>query len=76
MVLGVAVALLILDRIVRVGPFLEAEGFTAFGTPGAQIQMCGVDHPPCRFPLRCMNGFCRSEEAAALVNPKPLPVIP
>ena len=72
MVLGLT--LLVLDRVYRIGPFFAKEGFDILGN--SQIQMCGVDHPPCNFPLRCANGFCRSDEQKVLTERRPLPVVP
>jgi len=72
-VLAIAIVLLIVDRIMRISPFMEREGFTSrSGGP----QRCGVDLPPCPHPLRCMNGFCFKENQAQLFDRNPLPVLP
>jgi hypothetical protein len=70
-VLALALGLLLVDRVMRISPFLERQGFQGLGGP----QRCGVTMAPCPHPLRCINGFCRSENTPALgVNP--LPVLP
>ena len=69
-----AVILLALDRTYRITPFLVREGFQGFGIPGVR---CGVDLPPCNFPMRCINGFCcDSTKTQQLIDRNPLPVIP
>ena len=69
-----SVILLALDRMYRITPFLVREGFQGFGIPGVR---CGVDLPPCNFPMRCINGFCcDSNKSQQLFDRNPLPVIP
>jgi hypothetical protein len=68
----IAFALLIADRVMRISPFMEREGFAS----GSGPQRCGVDLAPCPHPLRCMNGFCFKEEQAQLFDRNPLPVLP
>jgi len=69
-----AIILLALDRMYRITPFLVREGFQGFGIPGVR---CGVDLPPCNFPMRCINGFCcDSTKTQQLIDRNPLPVIP
>ena len=69
-----AVILLALDRMYRITPFLVREGFQGFGIPGVR---CGVDLPPCNFPMRCINGFCcDSTKTQQLIDRNPLPVLP
>jgi len=46
----IALVLLIVDRKVRIDPYLTLEGFVWGGAP----QRCGTDLPPCPFPKRCM----------------------
>ena len=71
----VALALLVLDRLYRLNPLLGGgrEGF--WGTSGGLIQMCGVNHAPCKDGLQCINGICRSVTMEALPH-TPLPVVP
>ena len=71
---GLALALLVVDRIFRIQPFMERQGFQSGGS--ASIQRCGVTMPPCPHPLRCMNGLCRSEEEPVVREKNPLPVVP
>lgn len=73
LVLGAAVLLLILDRAIRISPFLERQGFASGG--GAP-QRCGVDLDACPHPTRCINGYCRSQNEPPLVDRNPLPVVP
>jgi len=68
----IALVLLIVDRKVRIDPYLTLEGFVWGGAP----QRCGTDLPPCPFPKRCMNGFCRGTEKPQLYERNPLPVVP
>ena len=68
----IALGLLVVDRVFRINPFLQEEGFYV----GGNKSRCGVDLPPCSFPLRCMNGFCRGEESPQLYERNPLPVVP
>ncbi len=74
------VAFLFADRIVRIEPFLDSVGL---GTGLLEwlglketIQRCGVDLAPCPHPLRCINGFCRSERVPVVRERNPLPVLP
>ena len=66
-----AVALLVADRIYRINPFLQKEGFIS----GAYTR-CGVDLPPCPFGTRCMNGICGNPQQVQLYDRNPLPVLP
>lgn len=73
LILGIiAISLIVIDRIVRINPFLVAEGFQVAGYP----IRCGTDLPPCPHPKRCMNGFCRETGQPQLYDRNPLPVIP
>jgi hypothetical protein len=82
-VLLIAVGLVVLDRIVRIEPFLEAQGqgswfwswFNGLSF-SPRIQRCGVDMAPCPHPLKCINGFCRSPGKPILYDKNPLPVVP
>lgn len=69
---SIAFALLVADRMFRITPFLVREGFFAGNGPNR----CGTDLPPCDFPKRCMNGFCRGTEQPQLYDRNPLPVVP
>jgi hypothetical protein len=66
----IAFLLLVADRYYRISAYLE--GFQNSSGAGSR---CGVDLPPCDFPLRCMNGICRSE-AMPYLPPASLPVLP
>ena len=65
-----AFGLLVADRYFRLGPILE--GFQE----GGKDTQCGVDLPPCTFPLRCMNGYCKSDVQPMLPKDTGLPVLP
>lgn len=69
---GIALALLIVDRFIRINPYLALEGFKVAGQP----QRCGVDLEPCPHPLKCMNSFCADTETPKIVDRNPLPVLP
>jgi hypothetical protein len=61
--------LLIVDRHLRISQFIEPFD----GTINAQ---CGVDLPPCDFPLRCINGYCKAEKSKHMPVSTGLPVLP
>jgi hypothetical protein len=65
-----AFVLLVTDRYLRISPLLE--GFQE----GGKDAQCGVDFPPCVFPLRCMNGYCKSDIQPVLPKDTGLPVLP
>ena len=68
----IAVGLLIADRVYRINPYLRnKEGFQSGGA-----YRCGVDLPPCAFPLRCINGICGDPVQRQLSDRNPLPVLP
>ena len=69
---AIAVVLLIVDRYIRINPYLAYEGFVVGGQP----QRCGVDLEPCPHPLKCMNSFCGTQETLQLRDRNPLPVVP
>ena len=69
----IAFGLLVLDRMVRITPFLEREGYKSYS---GGLQRCGVDMEPCPHPLKCMNGLCRTVDQPELVDRNPLPVLP
>jgi hypothetical protein len=64
-----ALALLIADRYLRVSRFLEPFA-------GSMNTQCGVDLPPCDFPLQCVNGYCKSVSPPRLPVSTGLPVLP
>lgn len=68
----IAVGLLVADRIYRINPYLQKEGFTS----GGGYRRCGAGHAPCDFGTRCMNGICRGTELSQLHDRNPLPVLP
>ncbi len=66
---AIAFSMLVLDRMWRITPILEAfQG-------GAQAK-CGVDMPPCAHLLRCINGYCKSENLPYFPKQTDLPVLP
>jgi hypothetical protein len=69
---AIAIALLVLDRFIRINPFLVSEGFQVDG----YNTRCGIDLPPCQHPNRCINGFCCTSEFVQMRDRNPLPVIP
>jgi hypothetical protein len=71
MISVIAIGLLIADRVYRINPILMQEGFQI-----GQAQQCGVDMTPCSFPMRCMNGYCRSQDQPKMYDRNPLPVVP
>jgi hypothetical protein len=47
------------------------------GFLGDRLQRCGVGLAPCSHPMRCVNGFCRSQDyTPQLYDRNPLPVTP
>ena len=69
---AIAIALLVLDRFIRINPFLVREGFQVAG----YSTRCGTDLPPCQHPKRCINGFCCTLDSVQLRDRNPLPVMP
>jgi hypothetical protein len=55
--------------------YLQWEGVRD-GFQGGVYQRCGVDHPPCPHPFRCLNGICRPQGQPVLLDRNPLPVVP
>ena len=72
MISVIAIGLLIADRFYRINPILMQEGFQVAGQP----QRCGVDLTPCPFPMRCMNGYCHTQDEPQMYDRNPLPVVP
>ena len=66
LILVLALALLVADRILRIEPFCKGSDAPA---------RCGVGFPPCEHPLRCINGKCASTEIPFLKKTD-LPVVP
>jgi hypothetical protein len=66
---AIAFVLLICDRMWRIQPILE-------GFSGGEAAQCGVDLPPCKHPLRCINGYCKSEALPYFPAKSDLPVLP
>ena len=62
-------ALLIVDRQLRISQFIEP-------FDGSVDAQCGVDLPPCDFPLRCINGFCKEDRVKKVPLYTGLPVRP
>ncbi len=65
----IAFALLVADRYYRLSYLMES-------FQSSVGNACGVDLPPCQFPLRCMNGFCRPDAPPHLPPTSGLPVLP
>ncbi len=65
----IALIMLVLDRMWRITPILEA-------FQGGSEAKCGVDLPPCAHPLRCMNGYCKSQALPYFPQKTDLPVLP
>lgn len=64
-----ALILLVADRYLRISQFLEP-------FQGTADTQCGVDLPPCNFPLQCMNGYCKSVKLPYMPASSGLPVLP
>jgi hypothetical protein len=65
LILLLAVALLVADRMVRIEGFLDT----------CKDQRCGIGFQPCKYPLRCMNGVCAPTDPP-LLKETDLPVVP
>lgn len=80
----VAIVLLVLDRILRIQPFLmnrvvQREGFqhqVFLPAMGRRATACGVGLMPCPESTKCGNGLCISVDPVPLVEKYPLPVLP
>lgn len=53
----------------------EEEAFRNYNT-NVPYGFCGVDLPPCPYPLRCVNAYCRSEDTPHMPESSGLPVLP
>ena len=67
LILLLAIALLIADRVVRIDRF--------FDKVEEAPARCGAGLRPCEHPLRCINGFCAPTETPFLKKTD-LPVLP
>ena len=74
--LGLAVALLIADRYVRIQPYVQRVRSVTepFQMPPLGSRRCGVGLPRCS--EKCGNGICISTEPKPLVEKNPLSVLP
>lgn len=71
---AIAVVLLIVDRQLRIRPYLIEEPFqSSVINTGAR---CGVDLPACMGNTKCGNGICIGTGLSDLVEKIPLPVLP
>lgn len=66
---SLALILLIADRYIRISKYIEPFQ----GSDGAQ---CGVEMAPCNFPLKCINGYCKTTTPSHLPISTGLPVTP
>lgn len=78
----IAIALLVLDRILRIGKFMRRYSCTrppcedetiVFDRGGIQ---CGVGMPTCPSNMRCGNGYCISTQPPNVKEKNPIPVTP
>ena len=77
----VAIALLVIDRVLRIQPFLmnrvvQREGFQMSVIKGGRATACGVGLRSCPESTKCGNGLCISVDPVPLVEKYPLPVLP
>lgn len=79
----IAVGLLVVDRVIRIQPFLRnrLEGFqqpVLLPEMGGRARACGVGLRPCPSEqgTKCGNGLCISTNPVPLVEKYPLPVLP
>jgi hypothetical protein len=71
--IAVGFVLLIADRYLRIEQFINVEHFT---NKSCGVYKLGLDpRPSCDSNLRCINGFCGSDNPPAL-KPTTLPVFP
>ena len=72
---AIAIALLIADRYVRIGPILN-EGFQMPVLYGGRARACGVGLESCPDGTKCGNGLCINTSPKLLEEKRPLPVLP
>ena len=77
----VAVGLLVVDRVLRIQPYLMNRGLLneEFQMPvlkGGRARACGVGMGSCPKSTKCGNGLCISVDPQPLVEKYPLPVLP
>jgi hypothetical protein len=74
--LGMALALLIADRLLRIQPYIQKVHVVneSFQQPPLGSARCGLGMKPCKG--KCANGYCISTEPVSLVEKYPLPVLP
>lgn len=79
----IAVALLVVDRVIRINPLLNklrlsSEGFKVNTGTGSSRKgkRCGLDLFPCGSNLRCANGMCISQDGTMPVESHPLYMLP
>ena len=66
LILLLAIALLVVDRMVRIDRFFNRV---------EAAPRCGVGFQPCNYPLRCINGVCAPTDTPFLKKTD-LPVVP
>jgi hypothetical protein len=76
-IIAAAIVLLIACFLFGCSSFMRyrTEAFTDYNTD-VPLGMCGVDLPPCQYPLRCINGYCKSDQQPGLPESSGLPVEP
>ena len=76
-----AIALLLADRYLRIGPALKysrasLEPFQMPVIKNGRARACGVGLQSCPDGTKCGNGLCINTEAKLLEEKRPLPVLP
>ena len=76
-----AVALLLADRYLRIGPALKysrasLESFQMPVIKNGRARACGVGLESCPDGTKCGNGLCINTDAKLLKEKRPLPVLP
>jgi hypothetical protein len=79
-IIGVAVTLLIVDRMTRIQPMLKSwkllENFQMPILWGKRTVACGVGLESCPESTKCGNGLCIATDPVPLLEKIPLPVLP